>query len=249
MAKYIINCKDPNKISTNESCELCKNIDKAYMIIENLQDEEEKQRMLNSLEGSLVDGYHLLKIYETGGKGPISIIKMNEIKNYYTITDGFLSRANEFFSGIEAISNKSIDSPVILHSRWCKICGSRKKDIYDSDRIINEYDLKFANFIIDVNESMHKVYIYWEDPTSICISKIKLYKRYMNDNVDYNCEDVDLCLEYNIENKNCYEYPNGYLDENVFFNYESKKGWYYKLYAFDKFENVIAASEVKEIYI
>ena len=249
MPKYIINCKDPNKLTTNDKCDLCKNIDNMYKDIESQTDQDLKQKMINTLEGSLVDGYRLLNVYEKGGIGPIYIVKVNELRNYYNITDSFLSKLDNYFNDAEISNDKDVDSPVILHSRWCKRCGTRKKDIYDCEKIISKNELSFVNFAFSIDEIRQKVHIYWEDPTSICISTIRLYRRYMNPNVGPNEEDCDLCVEYNRSDMNKHKYPNGYEDNAVFFSYENKNTWYYKICCFDKFENLVATSEIKSITI
>lgn len=244
MPKYIVDFVNPKNLESNKQCELCSHIDYMYANVEKESNVKIQQEMINVLEGYLTDGYGLLRLYESLGIGTSIESKVKEIKTYQNINEGLLSRINKLLNDKNFSVNSNIDYPTILYSKWCKRCGARKKDIYDTSKKISTWQLGFVNF--NLRSNANGVSISWGDPDSIAWYRTKLYKKFMDPNV--NISDSELCIEYS-KVKNIYSYPNEYLDKNVFFNPNDPKPWYYKIYVYDKFGNLLCSSESKEIYI
>lgn len=111
---------------TNINCPLCFQIDKEYNeVFNNPLPEDIVQRKLKNLEQFLVNGYELLTVYEKNGYGSAKLFykeKISKIKKYESL------HGNDF----------EPDDIRLIHSRWCKNCGSRKPDIYDRSREVDE---------------------------------------------------------------------------------------------------------------
>jgi hypothetical protein len=110
----------------NVNCPLCDQIDKIYNEMFNtILPENILQLKFKTLENCLVNGYGLLTVYEKNGYGSAKLFYkeiISKIKKYKSL------HGNDF----------ELDDVRLVHSRWCKHCGSRKPDIYDWSREIDE---------------------------------------------------------------------------------------------------------------
>ena len=95
------------------------------------------------------------------------------------------------------------DKPVILYGRWCKQCGARKLDIYDSLRNERTDLLPITNFfcvVKDTNKASAKaesnVYITWTDTKSMAFAYSKLFMGDLDNNNRNGLDVSDLYKRY-----------------------------------------------------
>jgi hypothetical protein len=124
--KAIIPFENNTYHETNNNCSLCWQIDKIYEeILTSQLPEDIMQSKLKHLDQLLVNGYKLLTVYEKNGYASASASykeKIAEVKKYRSL------HGDDF----------ETDDVRLIHSRWCKNCGSRKPDIYERGREIDE---------------------------------------------------------------------------------------------------------------
>jgi len=123
---------------TNNYCPICFQIDEMYDKAFNEDfPPEVRQEILNLLDNNfLVNGYDLLTVYEKNGYHAAKKaykLKISKIKEYTSLHGEYTGDPD---NAIE--KGMFLDKPRLIHSRWCKNCGSRKPDIYDEGREIDE---------------------------------------------------------------------------------------------------------------
>jgi hypothetical protein len=120
MSKRLIPFDYPRAWENNPNCLMCNSTDKLYNKVLNEDDEYQIRKTLEFLdEYCVVNGYEALKTFEKNG---FKENKLKEISTFKTIR----------------YSDDANDKARLIHSRWCIMCGSRKPDIYDESREINE---------------------------------------------------------------------------------------------------------------
>ena len=123
MSKHILEVSK-NKYESNPNCEICKVLDEQFKTAS-----KSNQNDIARLETLLVNGYHLNDVLES-----------NNLKNRYKLLSQYPSynsdiekRALNEIGGESVIYNTySAMAPTLIFGRWCKHCGSRKHDIYDT---------------------------------------------------------------------------------------------------------------------
>ena len=171
--KYIIPFIDNSNWQTNENCPYCKQIDNLIKKIMSLQTKDENLAFerIEHLETFLADGYEILKTFEANG---YIFLKLNTINGLYTlknVDENVLEKYRCYLQNEEYIDPKG-DVPTTLHSRWCKHCGFRKPDIYDTNRIDRMDLLPITNFFINANDNILE--IVWRDSKAESFSYSKL---------------------------------------------------------------------------
>ena len=121
MSKHILKISD-NKYETNRFCPICECIDKIY-------DKIKTQEDIENLETLLVNGYGLVDVLEANNMTS----KYKYLQNIPSYHDDIYNKALAQIGNKDTIYNSyNAMSPSLLFGRWCKNCGSRKHDIYDS---------------------------------------------------------------------------------------------------------------------
>lgn len=181
--KYILPFISANTYEKNKTCTLCTDIDAKFTHLINCDNIEEHQSSIEELEKVLVDGYGIIQVVE---KTDSRFNKTNEFALLKNIEPGVVGRFNEYINGIE--SSEKDDKPCTLYSRWCKRCGARKYDIYDTLRKERMDLLPITNFFIKLlnldNEALEtNMLIVWRDTRSDQFFKSSLV---INDKVIVN---------------------------------------------------------------
>jgi len=261
MPKYIVPFVNSNNWETNSNCNLCPIIDALYnkAIIES--DPFQLQYDLSDLDNYLVvDGYNLLPVYETDGYVidnsdpefivPIVNLNIQRISQYQVCTDLFMLKVNKVLYPTQNIvlpGNSSIDNPVIIHSRWCKKCASRKPDIYDTERQENLNLLTIENFNVtllspDDTINYFRASISWNDLNSNAWNKTVLLRQI--DRLPQNDTDGEILKEYT-GIKNLYNDSNPYFDNNL----EPGYVYYYQIFAYDNLGQILKSSNILFSYV
>lgn len=128
MAKRIVPFTISGYHETSAGCSICQQIDDLYDFILNHDlTEIAKQTQLKFLDDNfLINGYQLLQTLEKIGYPCAKLYYKQKIKKLKT------------FNSIHGIDNTDPNKVRLIHSRWCKNCGSRKPDIYDESREVDE---------------------------------------------------------------------------------------------------------------
>ena len=159
----------------NKRCDLCKQIDNKLnhildkqVIVTDNRDEstiEYNTKLIDEVENLLVDGYHILDTFEKCNKDFDTLLMLqnnntNVIQKYlaYINTfEGFTFTAHKYLKN----ENQYSDIPLTFYSRWCKQCGARKLDIYDTSKSENLALLPITNINFEiVNNNLN---ITWQD--------------------------------------------------------------------------------------
>jgi hypothetical protein len=251
MPKYIIPFVDKNKWQTinknplaevddiGYNCPLCEVADDGYKKVLLQTNSFVQQKQINELENVLVDGYNLLTIYEKNGFAIYKKDDIEKIKLYTDVNDLFMQKVQHYFTPSYPIPvNSNIDMPVLNHSRWCKYCGSRKPDIYNSTLVGDNKLTSILNFKIELNDN--KALLNWTDITANNWYKSKVIKKINNEPLHDN--DGDIISEYTNINK--FEI-NSFVDEDII----AGNVYYYQVYSYDILDNVLCATQIVPILI
>ena len=179
MAKFIVPFINASYWEHNDECRYCKTIDeKIYHIIELEKDKSNFdlcQKLINSLENDLVDGYNLVKVYERNGKEITNYELISELYKLRNDNSDVMTRFTNFENNVsESFDATKTDLPTTLHSRWCECCGARKPDIYDTNRTERMDLLPIYDFNINIVDK--HVEINWNDSKSKSFKYAKLFK-------------------------------------------------------------------------
>ena len=168
--KYLIPFIDQSKWEHNEHCQTCKQVDqliltafKKQVLISHDLTEENKQaiannlQMIENIEQFLVDGYHIVQLYESNLQDTSSLVPMKNIES------AVLERYHTFINGDPVTGS---DNATVLFARWCETCGARKLDIYDTLRSERFDLLPITNFNIEVKSNPTRAVITWRDVNS-----------------------------------------------------------------------------------
>ena len=191
MSKHILEISK-NKYESNPSCEICKVLDEQFDKLPSMSDQQGIER----LEQLLVNGYHLCDVLES-----------NNSKSKYKLSGQYASYNDDIYNkALHKIGEKSVVyntynamSPTLLFGRWCKKCGSRKHDIYDTK--FNS-DLS-SNLTFDLNSKK----LFWKDVKFDFDYYYKIYRK--NDITDFELVAETRVNEYqdsNLEDGRVYTY-------------------------------------------
>jgi hypothetical protein len=267
MPRYIIPFVDSTKWVTNNNCTLCKTIDDLYNKAKSETDSDLYQDDLFVLDNYLVvDGYNLLEVYEKNGLildvtpsdnvsvGNIVTPKINpeitRMRQYKTSTDLFMKKVQKLLfpeDNVVLPNDPSIDVPVTAHSRWCKYCGSRKPDIYDTTKQENMNLMDIENFVVNLIEpdstyNYHRVSISWRDFSSEAWAKTRLLRKQDYQPKDDN--DGEILKEYS-DVVNLHDELNPFYD----IGFDVGHVYYYQVIAYDKLGKVLKKSDLLEVYV
>lgn len=173
--KYVMPFIDMKNWEHNSDCSLCKQIDDKLnhildkqIIITDAHDEstiEYNTKLINEVEPLLVDGYGILDTFEKCNKDFDTLLMLQN--NDTNILQKYLAYINTF-AGFSFTVNKRLknenqytDMPLTLYSRWCKKCGARKLDIYDTIRSESLALLPIININFTLNNN--QLNITWQD--------------------------------------------------------------------------------------
>ena len=229
MPKYILDI-GAKSWQSNPKCPLCSAIDNQYKYIlkmaklPNVNQLYLKQQV-DILEGMVVNGYHLPQIYEANIT-PHKFVD-NIIRNMPTYTDDIVNYVISEY-GVEKREYDVFDrmNPTLYFSRWCRDCGARKPDIYDT--------LKLAKFDVTlkavVRSDKHSILLSWDKIDYPFKYVIKLFKRADNTIADETCdkEGYKLLKEYSLEESRKVD---SLIDEEI----ADGRAYYYKIIYYDEF--------------
>lgn len=139
-----------------------------------------------------------------------------------TLTELIQEKEYNFYS----LEKKLIgsDDPVLIYSRWCKFCGARKLDIYDTLRNERLDLLPITNFFCVLKN--RKVYINWVDSKSFAYKYSKLF----------NGSKELIVAKYN-----------EYKDEPFTIDVEDDILYTFYVINYDKDDKIIARSQIRFI--
>ena len=144
MSKHILKISD-NKYETNRFCPICECIDKIY-------DKIKTQKDIENLETLLVNGYGLVDVLEANNMTS----KYKYLQNVPSYHDDIYNKALAQIGNKDTIYNSyNAMSPSLLFGRWCKNCGSRKHDIYDTTfqaDFSSKVEFDYDNMILSWND-------------------------------------------------------------------------------------------------
>ena len=124
MSKYVFKLTS-NKYESNPKCKFCKVLDEQFNKLSSIDDQYEIQK----LEKLLVNGYNLVDVLESNHY----IGKYKTLMNYKSYNDDIQNKALSVIGKQDVAYNTyNAMSPTLIFGRWCKECGSRKHDIYDT---------------------------------------------------------------------------------------------------------------------
>lgn len=172
MSKFVLDIGSEWK--HNDNCKLCSTIDKLY---NELLTDQSNQHKISSLEYLLIDGYKLINVIESNNN--ITNEVAENIKSYLTYNDDIVNKAiSKFGNSSESIVYNTYfaKNPTMLFGRWCRDCGSRKPDIYDTIKLLSfniNFNYKLINNVIS---------LYWDKLIYDFDYKINIYKKV--DNID-----------------------------------------------------------------
>lgn len=136
MSKHLIPFNNSNNWKSNANCPICESIDKLYNEAFLLSGED-REKILRFLDDSyVINGYNLVPVYEKNGYHISRKNDIERIKKYPTNSEVFMYKVNTIINPmtiLDAVEGDP-DFPTLIHSRWCRYCGSRKPSIYDTDR-------------------------------------------------------------------------------------------------------------------
>jgi hypothetical protein len=242
MPKYVIPFKDKNKWESKDDCSLCSRIDKNYNEILNNDNISYKQKQINFLDRHLlISGYSLIELYERNGYGIYKKDKIIEVKQYKSESDIFYNKVEYYLNNknYNDFNEVNIDKPVLMYSKWCKECGSRKPDIYDTEKRDNLPMLDIVNFYTKLQNN--KVYITWKDIEAFSRYGTKLIKK--QGSPPKNINDGEILIDYTNTVNRYSSFP--FVDKDVV----QGNLYYYKIYTYDKFNKIIKESNTQEVYV
>lgn len=203
--KYLIPFTDKMNYKSNDQCSICKQIDELTNHILQQQSElmtlyklnrnekiksfiQTNIQLINRLETQLVDGYGIISTLEKIGlvKEEFFYLKntdsavLNRFQSYVNLFQDYNINYSSINNLIEdnLIENTAYnDIPLTLYSRWCKKCGSRKLDIYDTD-IDERKDLQpITNFFCNLisKDNKYSVSVTWTDSIHSAVNYSGLY--------------------------------------------------------------------------
>ena len=161
LSKHVLEISK-NKYESNPNCEICKVLDEQFNNLKSFSDQEGIKR----LELLLVNGYHLNNILES-----------NNLKTKYKLLGQYLSYNDDIYKkALHKIGEESVVyntynamSPTLIFGRWCKNCGSRKHDIYDT---------KFqSDLSSNLNYNLDTKTLSWKDIKFDFDHYFKIYKK------------------------------------------------------------------------
>ena len=124
MSKHILEITK-SKYESNPNCGICKVLDEQFKNLSSLSNQNE----IAKLELLLVNGYHLNDVLESNNMTS----KYKLLGKYLSYSDDIYAKALTKIGGESIVYNTyNAMSPTLIFGRWCKHCGSRKHDIYDT---------------------------------------------------------------------------------------------------------------------
>lgn len=246
MSKYVIPFQNNSNWKTNANCPFCLAINDLYneimyMNADSDENQQLQQSKIQQLENLLVDGYGLLQVYEKNGYFIYNKNEIDKIKYYTTNSNSFMSKVSNYFDPQRSVSSSTnIDDPVLLHSRWCKNCGSRKPDIYDPLRDEIPSLIEVINFNVEFDDNTG-IKISWQDPDLSNWSKTKLIRK--NNSKPSSDTDGVVITEYSDNSSKYKDTP--FIDQS--FDYGNI--YYYVVFEYDDLGNVITASKPSILFL
>lgn len=196
MSKYILDIGRYHEHTLNCSC--CSAIDRQYNIVLALQSDLPRQNAqflfeLKNLEKMLVNGYGLLDVYEANNmvNHPTKSYVYTKLMEMPSHTDDVVNRAISTFTEQSVPYNQFISyNPTLIFSRFCKECGARKPDIFDTECLKD-----FRNLYFNAEYTDGKVILSWNDIDYDFPHSYKLYKKADTDD-DYTLIDEPIETQY-----------------------------------------------------
>jgi len=223
MPKFVLPIGD-NNWDHNKKCNLCKAIDNQYDYIfkmakmPNMNMLYYKQQ-IDILDEMVVNGYELPHVYEANSAAHkfVSIdmpTYTDDIKNFAISTFGITQKDfNEY----------ERRKPTLYFSRFCRDCGARKPDIFNTEQLEQFH----VDFTCSVGKDLHSINVLWNHLSYDFKYTVKLYRK----------TDLDVVTEHT--DKNAYTLIKTYTDRkiNTYKDTDVTDGraYYYKIQYIDEY--------------
>lgn len=198
MSKYILDIG--KHWEHNNKCPLCTAIDNQYEYISKLAKEptvnkEAIQHEMHILEHMMINGYGLIDVYESNSiQHKLVFDKIQRMPSY---TEDVVNSALNVFGkdkGTLKFNEYVAKEPTLIFSRFCRDCGARKPDIFDTECLKDFKNAIFTCELIDLKipvDSTHKQYIdlKWNSIDYDFPYTMKIWKKVDNSKID---ETTDL---------------------------------------------------------
>ena len=241
MSKYILDIG--SKWQSNAKCQLCSAIDNQYKYVIEMAKKiatselpEETyvywKQQVDILEGMVVNGYHIPSVYEES-LTPHKFVDKN-IRETPTYSDDIVNYVIKKYGDKDNVTANDYDEyerrkPTLYFSRWCRDCGARKPDIYDTLQLM-KFDVTL-NAV--VNSDKHSVTVSWDLIDYPFVYSVKLYKKADNTLIDENTdkEGYKFVSELTISNARTIS---TYIDNEI----ADGRAYYYKICFVDEHGDV-----------
>ena len=225
LPRYILDIGDSNWES-NSNCPICKAVDNQYKYVQEIAkkpnvNKDYVKQQLDVLEGMLVNGYGVVQVLEANSVP--HKFKDNLIRGMQTYSDDLVNYAIDKFGTEKRKYNEYARvQPTLYFSRFCKECGSRKPDIFDTEQL-EKFDW---NFSATIRQDLHSILLEWNKLDYKFEYTVRIWKRADNLPIDETTdkEGYRLYGEFNSDTLSS-------VDEMV----ADGRAYYYKLEFLDRF--------------
>lgn len=201
LSKYVLN--SGKYYEHNHNCSLCSVIDDEYSKINDSFNQQDK---IKKLEELLVNGYNLVNVYESNNK------KISNLSSYKTYNDDILKKALSKFSPSQSqqVYNTyyALDA-TLLFGRFCRECGARKHDIFDTHLLLNNNEF---NFLYTLSNDCSSITLTWTKITYSFGYYVYIYKK----------SDISDFEELYKTNENSLSFTDTKLDDGRVYSYKIK---------------------------
>lgn len=237
MSKYILDIDKYWEHTSN--CSLCSAIDNQYKYIQELASQKvinkyAIQHEMKILEKMLVNGYGLINVYEANHTQHKLI--SDRIHSMSSYNDDIVKSVIKKY-GIEVgdlVYNTYISKePTLIFSRFCKDCGARKPDIFDTECLKDFKKLTFISELINATNPKDD-----KHPKSILLKWlpidydfkhcIKIFKKSDTDIVGEKTDSEGYTLLFTTDDDRILQFE----DNNI----EDGRAYYYKLEYVNEFD-------------
>lgn len=176
MPRYILDIGATNW-EHNDNCPMCKAIDNQYKFVQDMSKLPEvnlhylKQQM-DVLEGMLVNGYGVLHVFEANATPHKNAD--NLIRGMETYNDDLVNYViDKFGTEKRKYNDYNRMQPTLYFGRFCKDCGARKPDIFDTEQL-EKFDWQF---VATVRQDLHSILLEWNKLDYKFKYKVRIWKK------------------------------------------------------------------------
>lgn len=176
MPRYILDIGD-NYIEHGHNCPLCEAIDNQVQYIKDMAKMPNPNRhyikqQIDVLEGMLVNGYDLLQVYEANATTHKFVDRI--LRDMPTYTDDLVNYViNTYGNEKRSFNDSERRQPTLYFSRFCRDCGARKPDIFDTEQL-EQFDWWVK---AEIRKDLHSVLLTWNKLDYHFDYTVRIYKK------------------------------------------------------------------------